>query len=47
MGLVAELGALDLLHLPAFGGVRTADCGYQPIEMTSLGTRFVDRILTS
>ncbi len=45
MGLVGELNALNLVHLPGVPPIRTADYGNYPIELTPLGTKFVLRLL--
>lgn len=45
MGLLSELNAANLIHLPGVPTVRTPDFGNYPIELTALGIRFVDRVL--
>jgi len=45
MGLVGELSAMNLLHMTGAPGVRTANYGNYPIELTPLGVRFVERVL--
>lgn len=45
MGLVGELGAMNLIHLAGVPGIRTANYANYPLELTPLGTRFVTRLL--
>lgn len=47
MGLVGELLAANLLHLPAAPPIRMPNYGNYPAELTPLGTRFVEKFLTS
>ncbi len=47
MGLVGELGAMNLFHLLGSPSVRTADYGNYPIEVTPLGFRFVEHVLSN
>ena len=46
MGLVGELNAMNLVHLPGVPQTRMEGYGNYPIEMTSLGVDFVVRLLT-
>jgi hypothetical protein len=45
MGLLGELNAANLIHLPGVPTVRTPDFGNYPVELTALGIRFVERVL--
>lgn len=45
MGLLGELNAGNLIHLPGVPTIRTPDFGNYPIELTALGIRFVERVL--
>lgn len=45
MGLLSELNAANLIHLPGVPAVRTPDFGNYPVELTALGIRFVERVL--
>ena len=45
MGLLGELNAANLVHLPGVPTIRTPDFGNYPVELTALGIRFVERIL--
>lgn len=41
MGLVSELNAFNLVHIPGAPSIRTANYGNYNIELTPLGVRFV------
>ena len=45
MGLLSELNAANLIHLPGVPTVRTPDFGNYPVELTALGIRFVEKVL--
>ena len=45
MGLVGELNAENLLHVPASPGIRTAHYANYPVELTPMGGRFALRFL--
>lgn len=45
MGLVAELNAVNLVHLAPTGAIRTDNYGNYPVEVTDLGFRFVEYVL--
>lgn len=45
MGLLGELNAQNIVHLPGVPTIRTQDYGNYPIERTTLGSRFVARLL--
>lgn len=45
MGLVGELNAMNLIHVVGAPAIRTSNYGNYPIELTPLGTRFVERIM--
>lgn len=45
MGLLGELNAQNIIHLPGAPPVRTEHYGNYPIERTGLGSRFVVRLL--
>ena len=47
MGLLAELNAANLVHLPGVPTIRTPDFGNYPVELTALGIRFVERVLNA
>ncbi len=47
MGLLGELNAANLIHLPGVPTIRTPDFGNYPIELTALGIRFVERVLNT
>ena len=47
MGLLSELNATNLIHLPGVPTVRTPDFGNYPVELTALGIRFVERVLNA
>jgi hypothetical protein len=47
MGLLSELNAANLVHLPGVPAIRTPDFGNYPIELTALGIRFVERVLNA
>ena len=44
MGLLGELNAANLIHLPGVPTIRTPDFGNYPVELTALGIRFVERV---
>ena len=46
MGLAAELHSMNLLHLPGGSIVLTPNYGNYPVELTSLGKKFVDHVLS-
>jgi hypothetical protein len=46
MGLVSELNAMNLVHIPGPPAIRTANYANYPVELTPLGTRFVTRLLS-
>ena len=43
MGLISELNSTNLVHMTGVPGVRTPDYANYPIELTELGSRFVER----
>jgi len=45
MGLLGELNAQNIVHLPGVPSIRTKRYGNYPIERTGLGSRFVARLL--
>ena len=45
MGLIRELDAANLLHLPGAPGIPTKDYGNYPIQLTRVGAKFVQYIL--
>lgn len=45
MGLVSELNAGNLVHIAQAPAVRSPNFGNYPVELTTLGIRFVERIL--
>lgn len=47
MGLLSELNAANLVHLPGVPPIRTPDFGNYPVELTPLGVCFVDRVLNA
>lgn len=47
MGLLGELNAANLIHLPGVPTVRTPDFGNYPVELTALGIRFVEKVLNT
>jgi hypothetical protein len=46
MGLLSELAALNLVYLPPAPAIRTAGNSNQQIEMTALGVRFINNLLS-
>lgn len=46
MGLVGELSGMNLVHLAGVPAIRSPEYANYPIELTPLGIRFVERLLT-
>lgn len=46
MGLLGELSGLNLVHLTGRPGIPTQNYGNYPIELNSLGARFVHSVMT-
>lgn len=47
MGLLRELDTGNLVHIPQAPAIRDPDFGNYPIELTTLGIRFVEKVLSS
>ena len=47
MGLVGELNTFNLIRISGFPPIRMPEYGNHQLELTSLGKRFVDRILAA
>ena len=45
MGLVGELNAMNLFHLPGAPTIRTHSYGNYYIELTPLGERFIEKVI--